>query len=104
MLKLPVFLLLDTAHIQFGISWSCLGISPRERALGELPKHDHADIAVVGTESASNTWHRQTYKYDINDTTARSVPTGFRSGTAGNSDYHNNIAPVVSCYAWRRQA
>ena len=80
------------------------GNSPRERALGELAKHDHADVATYGDEIPDTSRHRQTYKCDIKDSTARSVITGFKTGAAGNDEYHNNLAPIIGCYAWRRQA
>ena len=72
--------------------------------LGELAKHDHADVATYGDEIPDTSRHRQTYKCDIKDSTARSVITGFKTGAAGNDEYHNNLAPIIGCYAWRRQA
>lgn len=72
--------------------------------VGESARHSHADIAVYGTQSSSNTVHRQTYKYDIVDESARFVPTGFDCMPTGGNQYHNNIAPCVASYLWKRTA
>lgn len=70
--------------------------------VGELAKHQHEDVAVYGTKSNSSTNHRQTYNYDIVDSSAKSVITGLYGGTKGSNEYHNNVAPCVAAYMWKR--
>ena len=68
--------------------------------VGELASHSHADIAVYGDRSATSTSHRQTYDYDIDDSSARFVNTGLETGRTGNDEYHNNLSPSKAAYSW----
>ena len=70
--------------------------------VGESARHSHADIAVYGTASSGNTTHRQTYKCDIVDESARFVTTGLDCMPTGGNQYHNNISPCVASYIWQR--
>lgn len=71
--------------------------------VGELASHSHPDIAVYGDE-ATNTNHRETYRCDIVDSSAKYVPTGLNGGATGDDLYHNNIAPCVGAYLWQRKS
>lgn len=70
--------------------------------VGESARHSHADIAVYGTQSSSNTNHRQTYKHDIVDESASFVLTGLDCMPTGGNQYHNNVSPCISAYMFKR--
>ena len=70
----------------------------------EMPSHTHAEMAVHGQESSDSTNHRQTYKYDIVDSTADEVNTGLPTGSAGGGEAHSIIQPAVAVYGWHRTA
>lgn len=71
----------------------------------EIPAHTHAEMAVFGHESTTgSTHHRQTYRYDIIDSTADKVDTGMPTDSTGGDNAHSLIQPVVAVYGWRRTA
>ena len=61
-------------------------------------------MATVGIKSEVNTEHRQTYNYDIVDSSARSVNSGLSTGSTGGNAAHNVLQPSICVYGWRRSA
>jgi len=70
----------------------------------ELAYHHHEDVAVYGTESTTATNHRQTYNYDIEDTSGHVVSTGFNTTDTGSNKAHNTMQPSKAVYVWTRTA
>lgn len=76
--------------------------------LGELPKHDHELPYWIWAVSFQ--YKTGTYQIPLQD---KGNAIEYANGKAnqkqivtavGNDEYHNNITPAISCYAWRRQA
>lgn len=76
-------------------------------AVGESVRHQHEIITCTsgGQFTTDHKWAASIA--NVTDNTVVDISSGYvTAGTSisGNSEYHNNVSPVIAAYLWKRTA